>query len=232
MQVLVSVRNPAEAAIAAAAGVDFIDLKEPAAGALGGLPAATIREIVGGLAARDAAIRISATIGDLPVEAAVRIAATVREVAACGVDLVKVGLPGRGGGAAEALADRLAGLGVPLVPVLIADEGLNPVFVEGLAQRPFAALMLDTQAKTAGSLLDLLPEAPIRHFLAVAAHAGRPAGLAGALRRADLARLRRLAPAFAGFRSAVCDGPREAELSRDRLDKLLAELRPVAVSPD
>ncbi|MCB1888927.1 MAG: hypothetical protein KDH20_15060 [Rhodocyclaceae bacterium] len=230
MRVLVSVRDPAEAGIAAAAGVDFIDLKEPSAGALGGLPAATIRATVRSLAARDPSIRISATIGDLPVSSAAAIEARVREVADCGVDLVKVGLPGRGGTAAEALAVRLAGLGVALVPVLIADDGLDPGFVERLARLPFAALMLDTQAKTTGSLLALLPEPPIRHFLATAARAGRPAGLAGALRQADLPRLGALAPDFAGFRSAVCEGPREGQLSRHRLDALLAELRPATMA--
>ncbi|MCB1955334.1 MAG: (5-formylfuran-3-yl)methyl phosphate synthase [Rhodocyclaceae bacterium] len=229
MRILVSVRNSDEAAIAASAGVDFIDLKEPAAGALGGLPGEQIRAIVASLAERGAGIRISATIGDLPVEAEAEIVARVRVVAACGVNLVKVGLPGQGGRAALRVAERLAGLGVPLVPVLIADRGLAPDFVAAIAGLPFAAVMLDTQVKTGGSLLDLLPEPVLQGFLASARGAGRSAGLAGALRQADLPALRRLDPDFAGFRSAVCDGPRASALSADCLERLLVELRPLEV---
>ena len=46
MRMLVSVRDVAEAQEALRAGVDFIDLKEPAAGALGGLALPVIREVV------------------------------------------------------------------------------------------------------------------------------------------------------------------------------------------
>ncbi|HEX3138798.1 MAG TPA: (5-formylfuran-3-yl)methyl phosphate synthase, partial [Rhizobacter sp.] len=46
MRLLVSVRDEAEALLAAQGGVDFIDLKEPRDGALGGLPAPVIRGIV------------------------------------------------------------------------------------------------------------------------------------------------------------------------------------------
>ncbi len=47
MRLLVSVRSVDEARLAAAAGADFIDLKEPSAGALGALPLATVRAVVG-----------------------------------------------------------------------------------------------------------------------------------------------------------------------------------------
>ena len=49
MKLLVSVRSVEEALLAAEGGADFIDLKEPGAGALGGLPIATIRAIVDAL---------------------------------------------------------------------------------------------------------------------------------------------------------------------------------------
>lgn len=49
MRFLVSVRDVAEAREALRAGVDFIDLKEPAAGALGGLELPVIREVVAAL---------------------------------------------------------------------------------------------------------------------------------------------------------------------------------------
>ena len=49
MRMLVSVRDVAEAREAVRAGVDLIDLKEPAAGALGGLALPVIREVVAAL---------------------------------------------------------------------------------------------------------------------------------------------------------------------------------------
>ena len=48
-KMLVSVRNVAEALMAAEGGADFIDLKEPRDGALGGLPPATIAAVVAAL---------------------------------------------------------------------------------------------------------------------------------------------------------------------------------------
>ncbi len=125
MRMLVSVRDVAEAREALRAGVDFIDLKEPSAGALGGLALPVIRAVVAALRAGDAeqdagrahAPMISATIGDLPPAALERILERARAVGACGVDLVKVGVPGRGT-AACAVLEALAALPLAIVPVL------------------------------------------------------------------------------------------------------------------
>lgn len=222
MRILVSVRDAAEARMAAAAGVDFIDLKDPAAGALGGLSCERIRAILHALAGAGHAAPVSATIGDLPATAADAAVLRAIEVAACGVDLVKVGVSARGGAAERALIERLAGLELALVPVLIADAGLCPVFAREVLGRNFAAVMLDTQAKRRGSLLSMVSEGALRDFLALARQLGRPAGLAGALRLDDVPALQRLAPDFAGFRSAVCEDGRAGALSRARLEALLA----------
>ena len=92
LRLLVSVRSVDEALCAADAGVDLIDLKEPAAGALGGLPIATVRAVVAALRERGNAGLISATIGDVPMSAQALILERVHAVAACGVDYVKVGI--------------------------------------------------------------------------------------------------------------------------------------------
>ena len=57
--VLASVRSVEEAALVLAAGADFIDLKEPSAGALGALAPETIRAVVAHVAGRRS---VSATI--------------------------------------------------------------------------------------------------------------------------------------------------------------------------
>jgi len=231
MRVLVSVRDEREASVAADAGVDFIDLKEPSAGALGGLSPHVIRRILRALGPRVGGSQLSATIGDVPVAAAEAILARVAEVADCGVDLVKVGVPGQGGDEAMRLIDRLARCGCPLVPVLIADRGLSDAFLASVVARPFAAVMLDTQAKDAGSLLAMLSAKRLAHFVGRARGSGLPAGLAGALRLPELPQLRALAPDFAGFRSAVCAGTRSAALDAGLLQDLLAAARGTAGAP-
>ncbi|MCB1908628.1 MAG: (5-formylfuran-3-yl)methyl phosphate synthase [Rhodocyclaceae bacterium] len=223
MRVLVSVRNVVEARLVAAAGVDFIDLKEPSRGALGDLGPVAIRGIVDAMSTSGA--HLSATIGDVPVEAGGLILERVAAVAGCGVDLVKVGLPGRGGAAAMRLLDRLQASGHPLVPVLLADRGLAPEFVDAVVARRFAGVMADTVRKAGGSLLDLCPPAELAHLVATARRAGLLVGVAGALRRDELPRLQALAPDFAGFRSAVCRGGRSTALDPARLSALIRALR-------
>ncbi|MEN9892395.1 MAG: hypothetical protein RLY78_2690 [Pseudomonadota bacterium] len=262
MRVLVSVRDADEARALQAAGVDYIDLKEPAAGALGGLPTAEIVRLVGLLRAaagpsRGAAVppapppvpRISATIGDWPAQALETVLAQAEAVAACGVDLVKIGVRPDPGPAAVALLEALAGRarqwqaagGPGLVPVLVADAGV-PWTVLDAALAPgrltaWAALMLDTEDKRGGSLLQRCGEAALRETVAAvrsaAAAAGQAVpelGLAGALGLDDLPRLRAIGPAYAGFRSAVCAGERAGPLCPQRLQALLAALRPAVAA--
>jgi uncharacterized protein (UPF0264 family) len=119
IRLLVSVRDPAEALLALHGGADFIDLKEPSRGALGGLTTGDISAVLAALAAaqatptrdateadtatRDSAgggaaiggprrIRVSATIGDWPMTALAEISAAIAAVDACGVDYVKFGV--------------------------------------------------------------------------------------------------------------------------------------------
>ena len=207
-RLLVSVRSVSEALAAADAGADYIDCKEPAEGALGGLSIAVIGDIVAALRGHTSPRRaVSATIGDWPSDAIGPILAHSRAVADCGVDWVKVGISPDAG--APALLDALAASALPVIPVLVADGGLSDALVGAACRPAFAAVMIDTADKAAGSLFDLSSSAALQHFLAQARAAGLTAGLAGALRMHDLPRLLALAPDFAGFRSAVCaPGPR------------------------
>lgn len=220
MKVLVSVRNQAEAALAARAGVDFIDLKEPATGALGALPLPELRACVATVRRLAPTARVSATVGDWPAGALNAVTAQARAVAACGVDDVKVGVPPQ----ADALLARLGQLrqqGLPIVPVLLADGGVPPTLPSG-----FAAVMLDTQDKLGGSLRQRLPLADLAAFVRAVQAGGAWAGLAGALTLDDGVALARLAPDFLGFRSAVCAGARADALCPQRLAALLATLAP------
>jgi (5-formylfuran-3-yl)methyl phosphate synthase len=222
MRLLVSVRSVEEALIAARGGADLIDCKEPSAGALGGLPAATIRAIVAALREHSVALPVSATIGDLPATALDAIEQRVREVGDCGVRWVKVGVAP--GADARELLDRLAVRRAQVVPVLIADGGLDTALAAHALALGFPMLMADTADKRAGSLLDAVPPATLHTFVRHAREAGAQVGLAGALRAADARALAAIGPDFAGFRSAVCDGPRDGVLDAARLQALRAAL--------
>jgi uncharacterized protein (UPF0264 family) len=225
-RLLVSVRSVHEALAAARAGAHFIDLKEPASGALGGLPPRRIARIVQALRALHPGARISATIGDVPAASRDEILRRVSAVSACGVDYVKVGLlPEAGTDAALALLDCLAGCGAAIVPVLIVDDGLDDRLVDAaLRARVFPALMLDTVDKRGGSLLQRHRRAMLAAFIERTRSHGCLAGLAGALRAVDIAALIALAPDFAGFRSAVCDGDRAGALDPERVRDLVRRL--------
>ena len=203
MKILVSVRSVEEALLAASNGADFIDLKEPSGGALGGLP-------------------VSATIGDVPMSEADRIAACVDAVGACGVDYVKVGIERVP--KAVAVLDMLASSGWPIIPVFIADCGLDAAHVAHACTLNFPGLMADTADKHAGSLFNAVSAADLQRFVATVRAAGKMVGLAGALRLEHLPLLAALEPDFAGFRTAVCVGDRTSALDPQRLLALAALL--------
>jgi uncharacterized protein (UPF0264 family) len=202
---LASVTSVREAGLAALAGADIIDCKDPAAGALGALPVA----IVGAVrAAVPRQIPVSATIGDLASEPA-SVARAVIAMAASGVDFVKVGLfPG---GEVAATLARLGTLpleGCRLVGVLLADLEPDFAVLDAMRRAGFAGAMLDTAEKKGGSLLDHLPAATLSAFIDEARGAGLFAGLAGALRLSRVPELLRLGPDVLGFRGALCRGAR------------------------
>jgi len=150
------------------------------------------------------------------------ILARVDAVAACGVDYVKVGI--ERAAHAAAVLDALAGSGHAVVPVFIADRGLDFETIAHACALRFPGLMVDTADKLAGSLFDVLSDAELRRFVAVVRACGALAGLAGALRLPQLAALRALGSDFAGFRSAVCAGDRSGALDPARLRALATAL--------
>lgn len=234
VRLLVSVRDAAEALLAAGAGADFIDLKEPANGALGALAPEQVAKIVSLLRLRYPGRRISATVGDLSLQQADEILRRVRRVASCGVDYVKVGLwpePSEPG-LASTLVDALADCPASIVPVFVADEGVDLGLVEhALARGAFPALMLDTAEKRRGSLLQRVPLATLAAFVAAVRARGVLAGLAGSLRAEDTDALRALAPDFAGFRGAVTRGDRAGALEPRLVHQLRRGLAAGAGAP-
>lgn len=198
---LASVTSLSEARIALAAGVDIIDLKAPAQGALGALPVATVREVV---AALNGACPVSATIGDQPLEP-LPVLASVQQMADAGVDYIKIGFfaGGNRNATLDALATPASG-GVKMIAVLFADRQPDLDSLEAVAKAGFVGVMLDTQDKRSGSLLNCCRPDFLSAFVNTARGFGLLCGLAGSLTKNDIPVLLPLAPDYLGFRGALC----------------------------
>ena len=201
---LASVNGLEEADIALQAGADVIDLKEPARGVLGAVPVSTLRTVVKLIAGQRL---MSATVGDLPSDPAV-VSQAVAEIAAPGVDIVKVGLFDRAHRSTlfQALAAQ-AQSGARLVVVLFADREPKP---EGalteIAQSGLMGAMLDTVDKQGRSLRDCCSDLQLAGFVKKGKELGLVTGLAGSLRNEDIEPLLHLGPDYLGFRGALCSG--------------------------
>src|SRR5262245_54540555 len=199
-KMLASVTGMKEAEIAIAAGADIIDLKDPRAGSLGAVATPVVRQAVSAIAGRRP---VSAVLGDLPMQPDT-IRAKAEEIAATGVDYVKVGFfPSASAGACAKALAPLAGR-TKLIAVLFADLspdfGLLPV----LAEHGFHGVMVDTADKSRGRLLDHLPPERIPGFVGRAKSLRLMTGLSGSLEAPDIPRLLPFAPDFLGFRGALC----------------------------
>ncbi|SIT38520.1 conserved hypothetical protein [Paraburkholderia ribeironis] len=212
---LASVRSDDEAFDAARAGAELIDLKEPNAGALGGLAISEITRIASLLRARYPVRPISAAIGDVPADALDEIATRVIEVSDAGIDYVKVGVAG--GPAARRCIDQLAGLPATVVPVLLCDSGIDDELVSHTAALGFAGVMFDTASKDGSTLFDHVDVETLGRWLRLTRERGAMGGIAGALGWAQLEQIRALAPDVAGFRTALCSDGRRSRLDPQRV---------------
>lgn len=212
---LASVRSDDEAFDAARAGAELIDLKEPNAGALGGLSIGDITNIASLLRARYPVKPISATIGDVPADALDEIAARVIEVSDAGIDYVKVGVAR--GPAARRCIEQLANLPATVVPVLLCDSGIDDELVRHTAGFGFAGVMFDTASKDGSTLFDYVDVDTLARWLRLTRERGAMAGIAGALGWAQLEQIRALAPDVAGFRTALCADGRRSRLDPQRV---------------
>lgn len=228
---LASVRDRREAEIALQAGADIIDLKDPARGALG---AADIRDITDVVAFVAGKRLVSAACGEFSGDPAA-LRAKVEEIAATGVDFIKIGfLPSSPiAEGAEALAD-VAGR-KKLVAVLFADHRYEETVMTSFARAGFYGIMLDTDDKSKGRLLDYMPPDHIPDFVAEGHRHGLMVGLAGSLEAPDIPRLLPAGPDYLGFRGALCEGlSRNAAIDAETAAKiraLIPDERPAEKSP-
>lgn len=227
---LASVSSVSEARIALEGGADVIDLKQPAKGVLGEVSCEVMRDVVRFVAGRRT---ISATVGDLPNDPEL-ICPAVERTAACGADIVKVGLfeTKRYGRLFEALGKQTA-MGIKIVVVLFADRDPDMGLLELIAEQDLTGVMLDTADKCRGSLRRQLDRDRLAEFVAGGRALGLITGLAGSLRRGDIAPLLDLEPDYLGFRSALCmAGNREDVIDADALRAVRAQIPVDAIQLD
>lgn len=230
-KMLASVTGVDEAKVALRGGVDIVDLKDPKAGALGAVATDVMRQTVSFIAGR---APVSAVCGDLPMEPET-IRAKAEDVAATGVDYVKVGFFPSADTAicAEALAPLARR--TKLIAVLFADLAPDFEFLPAFARYGFHGAMVDTAMKGKGRLLDYLPPERVPAFVERAKSLGLMVGLSGSLEAPDIPRLLPFLPDFLGFRGALCDasertGSISAEAVAQIRDLIPEEPKPGATS--
>ena len=198
---LASVNSLEEALIALQADVDIIDLKQPALGALGALDTQQVAAIVTALAQRKP---ISATVGDLPMQADL-IFNAVKQMADTGVDYIKIGFfPNQDWHEVIVKLQSLTQQSLKLIAVLFADQQADFKTIEQLSLAGFTGVMLDTMDKSNGSLTQVMSLAVIQDFVKIAKQQQLLCGLAGSLRVADIPLLLPLEADYLGFRGAIC----------------------------
>jgi (5-formylfuran-3-yl)methyl phosphate synthase len=230
MRLLVSVTDAREARVAVEGGVDIVDVKNPAEGALGAPTPGVIervREVV------PAERPVSAALGDLPGLPGTAALAAVG--AACsGAAYVKVGLWGTSTtdeavAVLRAVRDAVDG-GATVIAAAYADAErvhggpLPPRAVVEAARRAGAGgCLLDTALKDGRGLFEWLSSEALRALVAEGHAAGLEMALAGALRAEDLSAVRATGADIVGVRSAACrDGRRAAPLDAERIRRLRA----------
>ncbi|MBT3813776.1 MAG: hypothetical protein HON51_11705 [Gammaproteobacteria bacterium] len=201
-RMLASVNSLEEALIALQVNVDIIDLKQPASGALGALKTQQVQTIVNQL---QQSKPVSATIGDLPMQADV-IYDAVKNMANTGVDYIKIGFfPDQDWHKVIAKLATLTDGKIKLIAVLFADQHPDLNYISQFAKAGFNGIMLDTMNKIEGSLTQVMPQERLEYFVQTARHYDLLCGLAGSLRIPDIPQLLLLDADYLGFRGALCD---------------------------
>ena len=230
MRLLVSVTDADEARVAAEAGVDIVDVKNPAEGSLGAPGPGVIRRVREVVPPERP---VSAAIGDLPNLPGTAALAALG-AARSGAAYVKVGLWGTSGTdeavtVLRAVRDAVDG-GAAVIAASYADaervpgRPLQPGDVVEAARRAgVGGCLLDTAVKDGRGLFEWLSPEALAALVGEGHAAGLEMALAGALQAEDLALVRATGADIAGVRSAACrDGRRSAPLDAGQIGRLRA----------
>ena len=231
MRLLVSVTDADEARVAVDAGVDIVDVKNPAEGSLGAPAPGVIRRVREVVPPERP---VSAALGDLPNLPGTAALAALG-AARSGAAYVKVGLWGASAtdeavALLRAVRDAIDG-GAVVIAAAYADAErvpggpLPPRDVVDAARRAGAGgCLLDTAVKDGQGLFEWLTPEALEALVDEGHAAGLEMALAGALRADELNLVRATGADIAGVRAAACrDGLRTAPLDAERIGQLRAE---------
>jgi (5-formylfuran-3-yl)methyl phosphate synthase len=232
VKLLVSVVDVDEARLAAEAGADIVDVKNPAEGSLGAPSPAVI---AGVRAAVRAELPVSAAIGDMP-DLSGTAALAALGAARSGASFVKVGLWGVCTCEQAVALLRAVREGVADVPGAVVVAGayadarrlahapLAPELLPDVAQAAGVDVcLLDTAVKDGRGLLDWLAPDALTALVTQAHELGLAVALAGALRAEDLPVVGATGADIVGVRSAACaDDRRTGSLDPTRVRALRA----------
>ena len=227
-RLLVSVRDAEEVLAALAGGADWIDLKEPNAGALAGVEVEVAREAVEALAGRRP---LSAALGELRDWSA---SPTSGLLNVAGIGVVKLGLAGCARlddwqQQWQAVAEDAATTEKQLVAAIYADwqqaEAPRPAEILEIAQQSGSRyLLIDTFDKRAGSTFDYLSPADLAQIFCKAKQGGMTTVLAGSLSPELLGQVPSKAVDLVAVRGAVCRGERTSRVEARLVEDFLLAL--------
>jgi (5-formylfuran-3-yl)methyl phosphate synthase len=235
LKLLVSVRDAAEAEAALEGGADWIDLKEPARGALGAVNASIALEVVACVAGR---APVSAAVGELTDWQGAH-ARELLEVV--GVSYLKLGLAGCRGkawrGDWEAAREEIEAVGKQLAAVIYVDHisATAPDGLEILTATQTSSsrwVLLDTFDKSSGTLTSDLKNGELITLLNEIRRSNKSAVAAGRLDLGSIAQLPVEVIDMVAVRGAACGGDRQGPVRREcvaELRALLTELDSAAL---
>ncbi len=211
MKVLISIRSFEELFPAIEGGADIIDLKNPSEGSLG----ASFPWLIKKIRNYSNDFTLSVAIGDMPnLPGTAALAAS--GAAACGADIVKVGLLGpnsfeEGVKLLESVvkATKDINKNILVVGAGYSDfkifNGIDSMNIPAICNSAGADVaMLDTYIKDGRKLFDFLDIEHLRKFVSKTHEYNLLAALAGSLEPKDINILNDLGADVTGFRSAVC----------------------------
>ena len=218
-RLLVSVRDATEAKMAIEAGVQLIDVKEPAAGSLGAATVESIREIADVCRQQ---VLLSVALGELLDGTHTQLPGDIDPA------FVKSGLAG----CSEhprwpALwRQQMRGLAASPVAVVYADWGRANApapkeVVRHAACSGCQTVLLDTFDKTAGNLLVHMTRKAIDDWTKAVQAAGMKAVVAGSIDRALIGPLLGNGVDCVAVRGAACRGSRAGKLDPDKLAQVM-----------
>jgi len=237
-RLLVSVGSPAEVLEAVHGGADIIDFKDPARGALGMVSPMLFESLVeaceSAAVARNRSIPLSAALGEVTDWRSGQPAVTLNEA----IQFAKLGMSGL-----AAFTDwdqqwlrvrqsfdarrrhALQWVAVAYADAAAAHSPPLPEVIRAAAATHCAGVLVDTWAKSRGSLLDHLTLEELTCAAAQCHHAGLFLALAGRLATSHVPTLRAIEPDVIGIRSAACRrGDRQSRVDRQCVAEFLAAL--------